>query len=122
MTLTTAQTLIFILFLKRQLAGTTRKANGAQRGPQHSAQVLLHRVPKVSAYFIRHFNAIEHHLFCPSFTFQEVAPNPWLADLLPATKCHVASGDIYDRMVLFNLRVLYLLCMLHFKMSYVYCC
>jgi hypothetical protein len=41
---------------------------------------------------------MEHHFFCPSFTFQEDAPNPWLADnLLPATKCHVASGDIYDR-------------------------
>jgi len=54
--------------------------------------------------FIRHFNAMEHHFCCPSFTFREVAPNPWLADnLLPATKCHFASGDIYnDRMVLFT--------------------
>jgi hypothetical protein len=98
MTLGTAQTLIFILFLKQQLAGTTRKPSAAQRGPQQSAPVLLHRVPKGSAYFIRHFNAMEHHFFCPSFTSQEGAPNPWLADnLLPATKCHVASGDIYDR-------------------------
>jgi len=100
----TAQTLIFILFLKRQLAGTTRKANGAQCGPQHSAQLSLRRVPKVPAYFIRHFNAMEQHFFWPSFNFQEVAPNPWLADnLLTATKCHVASGDIYnDRLVLFT--------------------
>ena len=38
---------------------------------------------------------MEHHFFCPSFTFQEDAPNPWLADnLLPATKCHVSSEDI----------------------------
>ena len=94
-TLGKVQTLIFILFLKQQQQLQASRATTAEHsvGP-----VLLQRVPKGSAYFMRHFNAFEHHFFRPSFTFQEGAPNPRLADnLLLALKCHVSSEDIYDR-------------------------
>ena len=94
-TLGKVQTLIFILFLKQQQQLQASRATKAE----HSAgPVLLQRVPKGSAYFMRHFNALEHHFFCPSFTFQGGASNPRLADnLLLAPKCHVSSEDIYDR-------------------------
>jgi hypothetical protein len=62
--------------VSKPAAGSTRKTNGAHSGPPASAQLVLHRVPKCSAYFIRHNMTYGALLLLPSFALSRMFAQP----------------------------------------------